>query len=578
MGKKPSQRISLPSLSKATGVRETDLQLVLDDLYHYQLVRFDSQQTVIESAPEIEPDEKINFFQKKQKPIIESIEEADGFESLWRILCRLSYDDPEYVICYDKLVSKLEIELNKTSDEDELQELYKSSPRGSDIEKAILSKLNELRKTEVANEDDFEALIELYKKDEFEGLILDILVEKILKIISSPSEAKQLLDDVFPENSIYYYTARSRHSELLQKAIAEMNDIDDAGELYDLILNHGDDEEILLAERIVALSKNDPEAIWSKEDVFENDSEAKEILALGAIIATTEYDEEQNDTIHSIASDFESHSRIGRAANKKISVLFLNHIQSLTDVDEIKNLLERFEDGEPNRKLTEEHIIELCGEDELKQIIEDDNEHYLTDLAIQKEDIVIRDAILKAKRVSDISEYENSIDQDDDPEMANELFEKIVSLCKNRDDIDGVTIPDQSYTMYLFAKKFPADKKVVVEPVAEVIPLVINDVVSDQVVSPDDQKKKQDETRNAIKKMTDSAEAMLLCNMIPVGDSNKRNAYQKASDLLSAELQTSVDIPRLRYLCKMFPKGSNEWGSIIKALSKGYEKPWYQFW
>ena len=582
MSKKTSKTIRLGSLSQTTGISTDILQQVLDGEFYYQPVVFTNKQSFAEDNLKNVPvlKKKQNFrVSIRQRTTLDEIQESEEVSELWEILGNISASDSEYLPCYDKLISKIEARLKDDNNEDELEELLSCSPLGSLVERKILEELTCIRKLQIQNENDLHELIKLYEKDEFEGDLLDLLVEKILTIVKDPEETKMLLDDRFPDNSLYYYSALALHDKLLKNAISEMISSSDAVKLDDLILFEGDDMEILLVERIVFLEKDNPENIWFNEDIFQDGSEAKEILAFGVIAATTKYDVNQNDALHSVSNTHENCSRVGRAANAKLNVLFNEYIQSLGDVNEVKELLDSFDDGDPCRKLTEEWIIDKCGEDQLTTIIDEDNENYLMNLAMRKRNAIIFNKISSAKKIEDIVGYVDIVDNIENRELTDSFYGKIVSLCNNITDIGDITFPDQSYSMYLLAKKFLVDQSNISDQEAVSENKMPDETKNLEVVidTEEDRNKKQEEAFNYIKTITDCSEIMMFCKAFSFNDANKKNAYLRASNLLNKELQKeNTDARRLKYLLTIFPARSSEWGSIIKALSNFYKKNWFE--
>jgi hypothetical protein len=560
MAKELSTQTNILSLSRQTGISTNDLKEILNGTYATRQPSFDKQQ----------PQAEKRIFDpiKPKENITEQIKDTDEISELWSILSGLSYDQPEFVLCYEKLTNQIKTEVGKTEDKDELENILGYTPSGSPEEEDLVKKITEAENKEVNVEQDFDELINMYENNNFYSSTRNRLIEKILASIKIPGESYRLIDEIFPKDSKEYYLATKRHNEIAVIAIAGMKSTDDSDDIAQYLFT-GAEEEILLAKKIVGLGK-DAEEILGRNDDFNDGSEAQEILALGAIEKFDNY-ENHNDALDSLIGDWSGGSMIERAATAKKRTILINHVATLATAEEMEQILDEFEDGDFEKMKLEERIVELTNDfDDLQSLIDGDNKH-LEAMAEEKLDRLLLEKIKGSYALNTDEDYSNYITNKSDEEDA--LDKKRVELCNSKDDADNVAgeIRDNSYAEYLLAQKF--SKKF---PAASEAPVVELSVAQNEN---NEQEVRDAEIKSKITSTSVFEKAIQIYNSLPFGDVNKEFAYLKVSKLLNDKLQYSHNSKEeILGLLDQFPKRTEEWSKIIQKLAEHYPKPWYKFW
>lgn len=562
MAKKLSDQTRLSPLSGTTGISTSDLKKILDGTYP-------TRQPFFDKNPPPQFQKSISSPPIRQKSVLERIQENEEISELWSILSGLSYDQPEFLPCYEKLVKRAKEDANDTEDTDDLENILNYIPSGSPEEKEVINKATEIEKGEI-NSSDFDELVDMYENRSLYSSTKKHLIEKMLTVASTPEETNRLIDEVFPEGSLEYYEAIKRHREIVLASIACMRSTDDSDNIAQYI-EAGAEEEIFLAKKIVEIGTTASDILDRKDD-FKDGSEAQEILELGAIEMFTDYENDKDD-LDNIIGDWSEASRVERAAIAKKRELLIKHAEALTNTEDMKDLLDEFEDGDPEKKKLEERIIELTNDlDELNEFENDDNE-YLELLARTKIDRLILESINGATGLGTIENYENYVEKEGTEECA--LDEKRVELCNSKDDADNIAdeIRSNSYAVYLLAKKF---NRAAVTPVEEA-------TVEEPVLQQEEERTRKDEEdtemNNKISKNNSLETAIEIYNSLPHGDINKEFAYTKAVKLLNEKLQYSHNSKeKVAGFLKLFPEGTAEWVKIIQKLAEYYPKPWYVLW
>lgn len=555
MKKTLSSKVRLDMLSQATNIPISKLKLILDGNFTARNVSF------LDGAHPI-PEKIITPPKRKQKNVLEEIEDCEEVDDLYQLLSRLSFNDSEFSICYEKLVNLIK-EDSAGMDEDKASDLFDSAPSGSPEEKELDKQIIDFEIKNIIDEDDFDELISMYGDDNLRDTARNYLIEKIIKIANTPEMTSKLLDDVFPDDSLEYYSAAEAHIKVVSKAIDQLTSPDDSDEIAQYI-SSGSDEEILLAQKIISVAKT-PEAIMDREDDFDDGSEAQEILILGAI---EKFDDYENDDyeLGEIINKWDTGSRVNRAATKKRSVILFSHLKSLTDPDDMETILDELEDGTPQKKALIERIVETTNDlDELHTLTENSNK-YITVLAENKLKRLLLEKFGSATSINDIENDDQYVADYSTEE--SELEKKLVELCVDPDDI---TIRQGSYAMYLLANKFSTRSKVA-KPVVE----EIKEVEVEENTNPVLNKEFQDRLRSRISN-ANIEQALEIFRSDTTNTDNKELAYKRASSQLISNL-SYIDESRLCEVLYLFPEGSKEWILIVKKIAGSYEKPWWMFW
>ncbi len=577
--RKLSDQTRLDSLSEATGIDVYELRQLLDGTARTLDQRF-IKKTQSEPRPTLkpEPQRRVTMPTIRQKSMIEEIDETEEISELWSILSRLTYDQPEFIICYEKLIKQVN-DYEEIDDIEELEALIKELPDGSPEQDALVAKAKKIEMSEIENEDDFSELIDIYNERSIYSDSRKLLVQKLLDTARDPEDASKLLDEVFDADSAEYYLAKERHSEIVIEAIKNMKVVEDSDEIAPHVYV-GSKEEILLAKKIVEIG-NDSDDILSREEDFKTDSEAHETIVLGAIEKFDDYENDQ-EALDRLIGNWSEGSRVEKAAKAKKRTLLVAHAATLTDTDEMQELLSEFEDGDIEKKNLQDRIINGIDDlDELHNLANEDG-GYLERMAREKLDHLILERIAKYNPNSD-DDIEDYIESDTDEEMA--LAMKRVELCTSKDDADDIAdnLPANSYAMYLLAKKFTKGT-----PTKNVAPTIemIEDIVDANNQSEDLAAKKEEEEeairveemRKKISRNTVLKTAIEIYNSLQWDDVNKEAAYNKAAELLNNKLAYIRSEKDALELLKAFPEDTTGSGKILQKLAEYYKKPFWQFW
>lgn len=561
--------VHIAKLAEDLGMSKTEVTEILQGNYPPRTLRFTTEDTSY--VPERK--QPVYVPPVKKVSIEEQIKEAEDVDDVWNILSTIPFDNPNYIPAYEKLIGFIKGIYENTDDKDELEELLDQTPSGSKEEKMILEKVLTLESNMIKEENDIDELISLYENENFGDVSKKLVIEKILTIASSVAETGEILDNQnFEEATWEYYAIKQKHLELIRKEISELNSLDDTSTINDNIPDGGSDEEVLLAQKIVSLCPDDPETLWNESSMFDSSSEAYEIIALGAIERSKDYN---CDTLDEIISEFDHKSKVGRMAIKKKTDLTIKYANELTDASELEDIINEFDKDDLNRKTLEERLISLIDDhDELNDVI-NNNSGYIEQLAREKLNRLITELIPTAS----LDDLENFDDYVEDTSVEKDKIElRVVEICTSADDADNITITHNSYAEYLFAKKFGQKVFDQVQPVVE--PIVEQMVEEDNT---DDllQKQKLEEQKlelKKIKRFQDVKEAINFFNVMPADSVNRKIAYEKSSELLDSCLRSQCDPVKLKQLLDLFPEETQEWMNIIQKLSSFYPKPFWMFW
>jgi hypothetical protein len=558
--------VHIAKLAEDLGMSKTEVTEILQGNYPPRTLRFTTEDTAY--VPERK--QPVYVPPVKKVSIEEQIKEAEDVDDVWNILSTIPFDNPNYIPAYEKLIGFIKGIYENTDDKDELEELLDQTPSGSKEEKMILEKVLTLESNMIKEENDIDELISLYENENFGDVSKKLIIEKIISIANSVSETGEILDNqTFEEATWEYYAIKQKHLELIRKEISELNSLDDTSTINDNIPDGGSDEEVLLAQKIVSLCPDDPEALWNESSMFDSSSEAYEIIALGAIERSKDYN---CDTLDEIISEFDHKSKVGRMAIKKKTDLTIKYANELTDASELEDIINEFDKDDLNRKTLEERLISLIDDhDELNDVI-NNNSGYIEHLAREKLNRLITELIPTAS----LDDLENFDDYVEDTSVEKDKIElRVVEICTSVDDADNITITHNSYAEYLFAKKFGQKVFDQVQPVVE--PIVEEQVEEDNTDSIL-QKKIDQQEKNDIYACKTVKSAINMMYSLPEKSSNKEVAYERASRLLIEYLWSANDEIELKELLKLFPEETKEWISIVQKLSTFYPKPWYMFW
>ncbi len=438
MTKKLSRQTHLGLLSKTTNISKDVLKRILDDNYTTR------QLTFTKSEPE-QKSTSIPFI--RTKSLSEQINETDSAKTLYGILSNITYNTAEYIVCFEKLVRVLKTDMDETDDVDELIELNRYSPSGSPIESEIIDKIIKLQIEEIDNEDDLDELCDLYEKNNLYKNSEKHLIEKILQIADTPEKIFKVVDEVFAKDSPEFYDAKVKHSEVVTTAINAMKRTDDSDDIAEY-LYLGSNEELLLASKIVEIGKN-AEDILDREEDFENDSEAHEILVLGAIDKYNDYYNDYED-LDSLINDWSEGSKVNRFAEAKKRELLIIYCSKMRKTDDMLEILDEFNNGDPEKKKLEERIVENTDDlDELFELTDSENSN-ISSLAKTKLNNKVAERIenITINKGDSLNEYikDESIEKD-------LLDAKLVDLAKTDDDVDTVydIISGNSYSEYMLS-------------------------------------------------------------------------------------------------------------------------------
>ena len=280
--------------------------------------------------------------------------------------------------------------------------------------------------------------------------------------------------------------------------------------------------------------------------------------------------------MNEIINEFDSESRIGRMAAKKKTALTMAYAKNLTDTSELEDIINELGKDDLNRKILEEKLISLVEDyDELNDIITN-NDGYLEQLAREKLDKYINEAIKKAS-LDDLENLEQYVEEDSTEK--NQLDLKTVELCSSADDADNISMIHNSYAEYLMAKKFGQKASAYVEPQVQV-PIIETPTPEETAENLLQQQKleQQELELKKIKRFQDVEEAISFFNGMSADSVNRKIAYEKSSELLDNYLRSQRDPLKVKQLLDLFPEETQEWMSIIQKLSNFYPKPWYMFW
>ena len=253
-----SSKTNLALLSRTINISTTELKEILDGTYVVGQPSFYKN--------DYQPKKKV-FTPTPKRNIIKEIKSTDEISELWEILSGLSYDQQEFTTCYEKLVRQLKKEITATDDEDELETINESTPPGSPEEKTLIEKITQIEIEEIDNETDFDELVSMYEDRDFYSKAKKHLIEKILTSEISLEEIFKLVDETFPKDSLEYYHATQKHSEIACVTIASMKSTDDSDDIAPYIFS-GSDEEILLAKKIVEAAKTKIKNFMCLENLF----------------------------------------------------------------------------------------------------------------------------------------------------------------------------------------------------------------------------------------------------------------------------------------------------------------------
>ena len=547
------KRTSIRNLSTKTGISTSDLKKILSGTYTEKQISFNEDYVPQKRTP-------ASVFSKES--LVEKINRNDEASELWNILSGISYDQPEYVVCYEKLLKQLKEEADQADDTEELDTIIVYTPSGSVEEKDLMERICSLEKKEIAEEDDFDELITMYKQRNLYPSSDDLLVGKILDLAKTPEQSFQLLEEVFPNSSMEYYRAIVWHNNVLSIAISEMKSVDDSDEIAPYIYK-GKEEEIILAKRIVEIGK-DSEDILSREDDFSGGSEAQEVLIVGAIRKCTDYKNDE-ETLSNLMDSWDSGTYVHRIAFAKNRELLVAYLAKISDTEEMKELIDNFSDGDNERMKLEKRIIELTNDlDELQEFSGDSNKHLsflskskLSRLLIEKINIIT---------LQNHDDYDSYVEDESIEKDAFNL--KRTELCITKDDADDMvdSLEDNSYSVYLLAKKFGSK---ISNPV---IPAIMEaPVQNDEKV----QEEKNLKLKNQIRNTHIMEDAISIFDSLPAGDPNIEYAYKRAEELLVSRVEYPKSKEELINFLDMFPSGSNSWVMIVKKIAEYYPKPWY---
>lgn len=557
-----SEKTNLSLLSKKLGIPIPQLKSILDGTATVKAPGF-----LKKNLSNIQ--QKITTMVPKQTAM-QKITAAEDASELWSILSTLSYDQPEYIVCYEKLVSFVEEE-TKSNDIDDLESLLRNTPSGSLQIKMLIDKITQLELNEVNKENDFYNLIEIYENRNFYSVSHQKLVDKIISKANDPEDVDHLLENVFNVDSLEYYTVKQRHSEIVMKAIADLRSLNSIESISDYIYI-GSEEEITLAKKVVELGR-DADEILGTYDSFDEGTEAREILAIGAIEKFTDY-EQHGDDLQVLIDDWAEGSRVSRIATAKKHELLLKHVTKVLSVDDLKELLDDFGDGDSLKKKLIEKIVELTNDlDDLQELINNYN-GYMSDLAEDKLNSILLEKA-KGYTLNSNENYDDYADEDSDEESALDL--SLVGSCNSINDADSVNdkIRGNSYAEYLLAKKFGG-----ASPVKDTAPIVEPQPSVTEALDTKDQEQERIDTEIADRiKFTSSFDVLMgIYNSPSSSESNKELAYNKASKILEGKVDYIRSEQELIVLFNAFPKETPGSNKIIQKLAESYTKPWYIFW
>lgn len=558
MTKKLSQRTHLGLLSKATNISKDVLKRILDDNYTTRQSSFTKNESEQKST-------SIPFM--RTKSLSEQINETESVKTLYGILSNITYNTNEYVVCFEKLVRVLKTDMDETDDVDELIELSGYSPDGSPIESEIIDKIIKLQIEDIDDEDDLDELCDLYEKNNLYKNSEKHLIEKILRIANTPEKIFKVVDEVFAKDSPEFYDAKVKHSEVVTTAINTMKRTDDSDDIAEY-LYLGSNEELLLASKIVEIGKN-TEDILDREEDFENDSEAHEILVLGAIGKYNDYYNDHEE-IDSLINDWSEGSKVNRFAEAKKRELLITYCSKMRKTDDMLEMLDEFDKGDPEKKKLEARIVENTEDlDELVELTDSDNSN-ISSLAKTK----LSSKIVELIENITISKGDSLNEYIQDESVEKDLLDaKLVDLAKTDDDVDTVydIISGNSYSEYMLSKKFSNNI-----PTAITVPPVQATPV--QPVVNTDQQDNNEQMKRRISSNRILGTAIDLYNSLLDGDTNKVFAHEKMIELLSFRINYSKNKEEMLELLKMFSKESIGYMMIVKKLASYYNKPFWMFW
>jgi hypothetical protein len=558
MVKQLSSKTNLAILSQKIGITTADLSEILNGTSAKFKPSFRYNEPVVQKEKLVQVVNK--------KSTAEKIRETDDISDLWNLLYGLSYSEPEFIICYDKLSEQIKKETRETEDIDELTTIIGFTPPGSPEEDEINKKITQTEIKEIDEENDFYELINKYDENSLSLSSKKHLFKKILKIATTPEESYKLIDETFSNDSLEYYMAMERHHEIVTLAISSMKSTDDSDDIAQYLLE-GTDEQILLANKIVKVSKTADDIISRKDD-FTSGSEAEEILAIGAIEKFTDYKNDV-DELNDMIEEWNNGSRIQRIAIAKKRSLRIHYLSSVTNVEEMIELIEGFDNGDPEKKKLEEKIILLTNDlDELNEFINEDNKHFKL-LAKEKLDNLILEKI--KSRTNSEEDYDDYLEEESNGKDLLDI--KHIELCKSQSEADDTAdlLRNNSYALYLLAKKFDYHNGIYSTSGIAIPQVDQNEKDAEQAII-------NTEIKNKIRWASDFETAINLYNSLPEGSENKALAYEKALELLTSRIKYSNNENELLGFLKSFPKRTEGWSKIIQKLAEYYPKPWYMFW
>lgn len=553
-----AKKVDIKSLSNDTGIDEGTLRLIIDGTYvpSYSI----PQRIVNEVKKVITP----------PSTLPERIKEADSIKLIWPLLASdVTYDMPEYIPLYEKLIALLRTELADLSDEEgDLNSLLDYAPFGSAVRTEIIDQIVKLQRARIddAASQGIDELIEFYRED-YQSGVHSYLIEKMLAEVTSFEDTNTILDDVVDERTAEYFLFQEKHTQLLRAEIESLDSTvsyEDVKDLHDA-MSPGSDEEILLAERIVRVV-SDAETIWEFSDLFDGGSEAEDILAIATINALQDYDDD-SDMLETLDNAYNSSSRIGRLLSKKKIQLLQAHAETLTDPEDVESLLGEFESDNPARIPVERRwVIVTEGIEEIKQII-DNNSGRVETLAQEKLSALLQKEI-PTMDFNTIDEYENMVDGDTPDRRLFE--EKVIRLVETHEDVESITVYGASDLEYKLAKKFESNQA----------PAITVPVVEEQLSVVDTTQNEED---RSIEKLINSmsstiSELMKKFDSLLDDSPHRVRLYGEASKRLKRKLEgASLQKRELLELVKLFPANSEEVILIVKRLADQYPKPWWMF-
>lgn len=603
-----SSHIDLKKIARELNISIVDLKEILDGVYvpqspavltkkPYTLIdamedarRASLGEAVITSNQVIEDDE----YHEKQMSPFEHLATLSEPSELYDFLCSLHFSDETFIPAYQKLTHTIKEQLQENLDKDELDDLLSYAPDGSPEESTILKKIEDLEKNEIKSEDDFDELIRHYENDTYEGSSKKLLTDKLIATCTCYEDSSRLIDDVFFEGSTEYYTLLPIHQSFIHRAISEVTDNDDIRSLADSLYNDSD-ELVMLAQRIVTIKADDAREIWYYEDLFDDDSEALEVLALGALGAISKHSyawEDLENLIDEISGSFTESSRIGRKIAQFKSEQWRNHVANLTDSEDIQNALSETKSSNPICMDTEQRLISLINDkDDLQELLNKEaSRSNLHAIAQKKMSDILQADFGNASTPEEIKDHDDYFDSPSKDEDRWEL--RLAELITQPDDVSDYSFTDGSYALYCLAQRFahnpdqshqistqknvaPPEKIVATGPSPEQLE---QERINQLEVVLLELKNNDKKFRKQIDYCTTVAEVMKLYHEFPIGTEYRVLAYRKAVQLLPIELRNIKTTDEAKSLLILFPKRSDEWVQIIQALSSFYPKPWYQFW